>query len=753
MGRRRGFSRLRALGRASLVAAATAVFIAAIPGPAGANHSLQTLVSTGTTGGNGALDSSFRDTSADGSRALFETGEQLTSADTDSAQDVYQRLDGVTSVISTGPIGGNGAIGATFAGASLDASRVFFTTREALTSADTDSSQDLYERSGSVTTLLSTGPAGGNGAFTAAFNGASDDGTHVFFQTTEQLTSADTDSLRDLYERTGGTTTLASTGPAGGNGLFNPVFAGISHDGLRVFFQTDEALTADDTDLSQDVYQRSAGATTRLSLGPDGGNGTVTDSFDASFAGASDDGTHVFIETDEALVSADVDFQFDVYERSAGVTTLVSTGPTGGNGDSDASFRDVSSNGSRVFFQTAEAVTSGDLDPGSQDVYQRSGGATTLISTGSVEVGTFDAAYVGSSSDGGHVFFSTAVGLVPGDLDGGWRDIYDRSAGATTLISTGSLGGSSPQNAFFAGASDDGSRVFFRTDETLSVDDQDGAYTDVYERVGAATTLISTGPAGGFRPFVSSFGGISADGSKVFFATAEKLVGLDADDAQDVYSGAVSPLPTQPVVSPLAVSIVPGFRQTISATQCGSRGGTASQHGPPFALTSCNPPAYAGGTQARLGPESSSSALLAAMPGDLATVADEGDLALSVHANDVRAGSQTGPDYAPSAGGPDVTLVTRFRISDLYNGANLTTAATVADLEFPVPVDCAVTAGAEGSNCDATTTANALMPGAMGELRSTTIQIFRIRLNDAGANGVRGDADDRNFAMQGLYVP
>ena len=40
----------------------------------------------------------------------------------------------------------------------------------------------------------------------------------------------------------------------------------------------------------------------------------------------------VFFDTEEKLVAADTDAQFDVYERSGGTTTLLSTGPSGGNG-------------------------------------------------------------------------------------------------------------------------------------------------------------------------------------------------------------------------------------------------------------------------------------------------------------------------------------------------------------------------------------------------------------------------------------
>ena len=33
------------------------------------------------------------------------------------------------------------------------------------------------------------------------------------------------------------------------------------------------------------------------------------------------------------------------------------------------------------------------------------------------------------------------------------------------------------------------------------------------------------------------------------------------------------------------------------------------------------------------------------------------------------------------------------------------------------------------------------------------LQAFRLRLNDSGANDAPGDADDRAFAQQGIYIP
>ena len=66
--------------------------------------------------------------------------------------------------------------------------------------------------------------------------------------------------------------------------------------------------------------------------GPRGGNGA----FDANFGRRSADGTRVFFETGESLVSGDTDSAYDVYERAGGQTTLMSTGASGGNGAFDA---------------------------------------------------------------------------------------------------------------------------------------------------------------------------------------------------------------------------------------------------------------------------------------------------------------------------------------------------------------------------------------------------------------------------------
>jgi hypothetical protein len=108
-----------------------------------------------------------------------------------------------------------------------------------------------------VTTLLSTGPAGGNGSTDALFRSSSADGSRAFFTTTESLVAGDTDNFADVYERADADTTLLSIGPSGGNASFGATYGGAADDGTKVFFATEEQLTPDDGDAFGDVYSSS----------------------------------------------------------------------------------------------------------------------------------------------------------------------------------------------------------------------------------------------------------------------------------------------------------------------------------------------------------------------------------------------------------------------------------------------------------------------------------------------------------------
>lgn len=741
-------------------------------------HNLTELVSTGPTGGDHSCNYCQVVSSPDASRVFFSTSESLVSADTDGGKlDVYLRAGGTTTLIT------NGTTEDVFlVGGSQDASRIFLSTSSPLVPEDTDSQNDVYEWQNGTFTLVSSKPDGSNGPLWAGFVSASTDGTRVLFSTDDQLVTTDVDSTTDLYERAGGTTTLMSTGSVGGNGPFPINFYGqqiwSNDDGTHVFFTTSEALEPEDLDTGPDIYERSGGTTKLVSTGP-----TASLNGPPSYLEAvSADGTHAFFSTQEALVPQDTDSCTsamygthgcaDVYERSGGTTTLVSTGPT----DAQLSWACTaatietpcygavksSSDGLRAFFFSGDHLTPDDTD-GRLDLYERdpATATTTRLSTGPtggngnypalnrIRAGQFGQPLL-VSKDGNHVLFETQEPLVASDADGGKWDVYERTGGTTNLVSTGPTDNGSSSDAFSVAISVDGNRAFFDTPSNLVPTDTDNNWPDLYERAGGVTTLISTGPTDTGNGF-SSFIRLSPDQRHVFFVATSGLVSSDTDNLADIYMRSVG-YQTPASASSLSVSLVPAFRQ------CGTGGNPVnSAHAPPLGTGSCNPP-RPGSVIALFGPQAVGSAQLTAVPGDPTTAADEADVGVTANLTDIQAVG--GGDYVPNASGPDLELVARLRTTDAASctpgpcSGLFTEAATSQDLDFAVPVDCAATPDpTTGSACAVNTTADTIDPGMIGEGRETILQSFRLRVDDAGANGVPGDSDDRIFSTQGIFAP
>ena len=398
-------------------------------------------------------------------------------------------------------------------------------------------------------------PAAVASAAAPTYKGSSSDGDYIFFESDEQLVPGDTDSKRDLYVRSfdesvgeGGAyvTRQVSVGPTGGNGSYPASFAEASEDGKRVFFATDEALVGVDKDRRTDVYVRELGAGTDLvSAGAAAclpGCGSAK--FDVGFARMDETGTKVLFLTAERLdPAADTDDSVDVYLRDlAGPeTVLVSAGgsacaPTCGNGTSGATSTGLSADGGTAFFATTESLSGGDADQ-ALDVYARTlpAGPTALVSVGDPACapcgsGTPASIFFATSADGDRVTFVTTEKLVPEDLDGA-NDVYQRYAGATTLVSAGT----EAEPATFADASEAGTRVFYTTSEAVVPAEDKNGETDIYMWEGGAPQLITSGACCG-----SNFGAATPDGGFVFFTTAESLVDADDDESPDVYRQAVS---------------------------------------------------------------------------------------------------------------------------------------------------------------------------------------------------------------------
>jgi TolB protein len=460
-------------------------------------------------------------------------------------------------------------------------------------------------------------------------------------------------------------------------------------------------------------------------INPDGSgeaNLTRTPGFDA-FAAWSPDGTKLVFEryTEIYTMNSDGTGQTRLTNNTAD-DSRPAWSPDGlkivfmSNRDGHVQLYTMNSDGSAVTRLTNNPE--GDWDPvwspdGSEIAFERccvdsnNGDIFTIKpdGTGETRVTTNGAFNPSWSPDGSKIAYAARRSCSPGDCN---ADIYVMNAdgtGQVDLTNTPSL------DEFYPAWSPDGTRIAF------------------------------TRP-----PDIRGFGEIwtmNPDGSG-----QTNITNNPADDAGPDWQ----PLPTASYerpqsASPISVSLVPLFRQ------CGT-GATPvnGRHAPPLGTGSCTPPSPSSNV-ARVGSSSQGLAQLAVISGDTdPTNGDQADVTITAHLTDVLATG--GGDYNPNSAGADLTEITRLRLTDRsnnYGGAS----GTTTDLDFSAPVDCTTTTGPEGSSCDAATSADAVIPGAIQEQRGTIAQIFRVRLYDSGANGVRenGAGDDRIFAHQGIYIP
>jgi hypothetical protein len=520
-----------------------------------------------------AVPATYKGSSSLGDVVFFETEERLVPGDTDNKRDIYERsfdpnVEGgtyVTRQVSTGPTGGNDAYNALFEGNSPDGGVAFFSTEESLVGLDKDKRTDVYMRELSgLTTLVSiatascSGTCGNSEAADANFVGVSADGSVVFFTTNEPLDETDVDNAFDLYayDRGTGKTELVSSAVPGctgscGNGSGSANFGGSSENGDIVYFTTAESLAAQDGDPFQDVYRHNLGGDTAL-ITPSGACPGLD--CDAVFRGTTPSGGSVFFQTTQPIDPADTDeADSDLYAWSGGAVEFVSRpDPACGgcvNEHQPATFSGSSADGAKVIFQTSEVLAGGDGNS-STDVYVRDRGAetTTLVSAGgSCPLSACNAEYRAASADGNLVFFQTAARLDPADTDNA-VDLYvrDVEAETTDLVSAPAATcagcGHGDVDAKFAALAAGATKVFFSTSEQLTLNDEDGA-DDVYVRELSGTPSTTIGTPSGVCPLAgeqcnAAFEGVSENGSRLFFSSAERLTGEDVDSESDVYERA-----------------------------------------------------------------------------------------------------------------------------------------------------------------------------------------------------------------------
>jgi len=135
------------------------------------------------------------------------------------------------------------------------------------------------------------------------------------------------------------------------------------------------------------------------------------------------------------------------------------------------------------------------------------------------------------------------------------------------------------------------------------------------------------------------------------------------------------------------------------------------------------------------------SARLGVRVGDPRTSADEADVTVAVSVTDVRERSGLA-DFTGELTGRVALRITDRGSSVLPGGGD--DPATVSDITLELPVGCAATAAEVGGACAATTTVDALVPGAVAEGRRAIWELGQVELRDP---------DDRPFLRQGIFIP
>jgi hypothetical protein len=395
--------------------------------------------------------------SADGSHFVFGSAAQF-EPDGNSNGDVsiYDRnlSAGVTNVVSKTP---NGATmtgpGIAELDISSDGSRIVIGRRVG-TDAAGNSLYHLYMNVGDAGRTVDLTPGASSGAL---YDGMSADGTKVYFTSRDKLTSDDHDTSADVYRAdvtsSDATVTRVSTGAAAGdtdscsaasgwNGgkcdaLAVAGGAGVAAGDGSIYFLSPELLSA--SGVSQPVagapnlYLARPGSVPVFVATLSVGDPVVENALSAaavhrwgSFQVAPSGDFAAFVSR-KALTGFHNDGFSEVFRYAAKDARLdcVSCAPTNVIPTSDATLPAQGSgltDDGRVFFSSGEALSPGDTNGSNLDAYEWETGTIDLVSTG---LSPFDSEIFSVSADGTDALFFTRETLVGTDRNGDLMKIYD----------------------------------------------------------------------------------------------------------------------------------------------------------------------------------------------------------------------------------------------------------------------------------------------------------------------------------------
>lgn len=331
----------------------------------------------------------------------------------------------------------------------------------------------------------------------------SDDGNLVAFSSlASNLVPDDGNGFSDVFLYNAGDRkqTLVSQSSGGIYGDRASSSPSVSGDGKKVAFVSEAANLVDgDTNEQADIFVRdvSGGTTLRASVNSDGAEANAA----SSSPSIDGKGASVVFSSKATNLSAnDNNEQEDVFFRDLldGTTMRVSSGPDSSD-TNGASINPVISRGGRfvAYASRASNIVPGDTN-GYQDVfvYDRSTGITTLISANSAgDLGNADSGVgqISMSADGRYIAFtSDASNLDPKDKNG-VADVFihDRVKHQTGMMSKRPSGAEGNKASGGAAIAPDGRTVGFASAATNLVNTDTNEFNDVFlARIGPLPALI-----------------------------------------------------------------------------------------------------------------------------------------------------------------------------------------------------------------------------------------------------------------------
>jgi hypothetical protein len=262
-------------------------------------------------------------------------------------------------------------------------------------------------------------------------------------------------------------------------------------------------------------------------------------------------------------------------------------------------------------------------------------------------------------------------------------------------------------------------------------------------------TTISPGGQDGFNPQADAGPNVDTNGVVVWTRSDGTNLRVQSSRRADVI-GAARPKGA----TPTRIALVVGYNACTAPNRT---------HGPGLAFPSCNPPVRSSstltvGTVDANGANSNfvGSVRFRVVPGNAGTEADEANVDLIVDIADIR-NNPSLTDYTGS-----LIINAPLRITDNQNATEQPEPGTTQTIPFEWSVACSATADTtRGSDCDLTTTADALYPGVVVESKRTMWDIGQVTVKDAGPNGTGdescpptcGDGDETTFLRQGIFSP